>query len=134
MKEIIEKYLNDRCKEDLVLKEKMETSGKTINGCIGFIYGKARKEAKNENTIAIKDEVVFGWAVHYFLEDEILEKDVNNSRHVKVKTNANTENNEDDEEQPNKSSKKATTNNSKNKVKEKQKEQAKDDYMQLTLF
>lgn len=46
---------------------------KTLKGCIENIRGQAKKEAVG-GCAMIDDEVVFGWAVHYFEEDSIHEK------------------------------------------------------------
>ena len=46
---------------------------KTLKGCIDNIRTQAKKQAVN-GCAMIDDEVVFGWAVHYFEEDSIHEK------------------------------------------------------------
>lgn len=46
---------------------------KTLKGCIENIKAQAKKQAVN-GCAMIDDEVVFGWAVHYFEEDSIHEK------------------------------------------------------------
>ena len=46
---------------------------KTLQGCLENIRTKAQKQAV-KGCAMIDDEVVFGWAVHYFEEDSIEEK------------------------------------------------------------
>ena len=46
---------------------------KTLQGCLENIRTKAQKQAVKGGAM-IDDEVVFGWAVHYFEEDSIEEK------------------------------------------------------------
>lgn len=64
---IIKDYIESACKTDAVLAGKYEKSGKDIEGCCKYIKSEARKQAKN-GCAAIKDDEVFGWAVHYFDE------------------------------------------------------------------
>lgn len=65
---IIKDYIESACKTDEVLAGKYEKSGKDIEGCCKYIKSEARKQAKN-GFAAIKDDEVFGWAVHYFDEE-----------------------------------------------------------------
>ena len=65
---IIKDYIESACKTDEVLAGKYEKSGKDIEGCCKYIKSEARKQAKN-GCAAIKDDEVFGWAVHYFDEE-----------------------------------------------------------------
>lgn len=81
--ERIKKYLEENA--SAVLAEKInngvfiEKDGqrllnrKTLKGCIENIKTQAKKQAVNSCAM-IDDEVVFGWAVHYFEEDSIHEK------------------------------------------------------------
>ena len=36
-----------------------------------YIYSQARKIAKGDNAVGVDDDTVFGWAVHYYDEDNI---------------------------------------------------------------
>ena len=36
-----------------------------------YIYSQARKLAKGSNSVGIDDATVYGWAVHYYDEDDI---------------------------------------------------------------
>lgn len=61
------KYLTSR--EDM--NEKYLNEEKSLKQMVEFIRNEAQKQAKNGMAM-IKDEVVFGWAIHYF--DESNEK------------------------------------------------------------
>lgn len=71
---IIKDYIESACKTDAVLAVKYEKSGKDIEGCCKYIKSEARKQAQN-GCAAIKDDEVFGWAVHYFDEEMTAPKD-----------------------------------------------------------
>ena len=64
---IIKEYIEKACQSDEVLAGKYEKSGKDIVGCCKYIKSQARKQAQN-GCAAIKDDEVFGWAIHYFDE------------------------------------------------------------------
>lgn len=66
----IKAYLDKRAKEDALFAETYKKEGKSIKECCKYIMQKARKEAKN-GCAAIPDDVVYGWAVHYYDEDDI---------------------------------------------------------------
>lgn len=63
-------YLQENASEPLA--EKINAGEKTLAGCIGYIRHEARKKARN-GVAVIEDAEVYGWAVHYFEEDEIKE-------------------------------------------------------------
>lgn len=65
---IILQYLENNASE--VLAEKINSGKKTLADCWKFITECARKQAKN-GCACIQDDVVFGWAVHFFEEDSI---------------------------------------------------------------
>lgn len=66
----IKTYLDKRAKEDALFAETYKKEGKSIKECCTYIMQEARKEAKN-GCAAIPDDVVYGWAVHYYDEDDI---------------------------------------------------------------
>lgn len=66
----IKAYLDKRAKEDALFANTYKKEGKSIKECCKYIMQKARKEAKN-GCAAIPDDVVYGWAVHYYDEDDI---------------------------------------------------------------
>ena len=49
------------------MSDKYLNEEKTLSGMISFIRAKARERAVN-NMAMVKDEEVFGWAIHYFDE------------------------------------------------------------------
>lgn len=52
---------------------KMLTNKKTLDGFMKYATEEARKLAeKGANSACVEDEVVFGWAIDYFEEDEII--------------------------------------------------------------
>ncbi len=81
--EIIKAYLEENASAVIVDKINngvfIEKDGerllnrKTLQGCLENIRGQAKKEAV-KGCAMIDDVVVFGWAVHYFEEDNIHEK------------------------------------------------------------
>ena len=68
--EILLDYLEKNASEPLA--EKINAGVKTLAGCWTYIRGEARKQAMN-GVAVIEDAEVFGWAVHYFEEDDIKE-------------------------------------------------------------
>ena len=65
---IIKDYVEKFAQGDAVFASKYEKSGKDIEGCCRYIKSEARKQAQNGCAV-IKDDEVFGWAVHYFDEE-----------------------------------------------------------------
>ena len=72
MEKIIKKYLAQRSLTDDSVARNMKKPNKSIKGCCDYIKKKA-KEAAKDNVAMIADEVVYGWAVHYFDEDNLQE-------------------------------------------------------------
>lgn len=75
------KYLEENASDALVTK--INSGQKTLQSCFDYIRGEAKKQAK-DGCAMISDAVVFGWAIHYFEEDEI-------EAEVKVKAKATPE-------------------------------------------
>lgn len=63
-------YLVSHCEKVPSFKDKILNDKKSLSECWEYIKSKARKEAKN-GCAMIKDDVVFGWAIHYFDEEEL---------------------------------------------------------------
>ena len=63
-------FLRERCKTDTYLAEACKKENKTLDGCVKYIIGEARKKAEN-NVAVIPDAEVYDWAVHYILEDSL---------------------------------------------------------------
>ena len=80
--ERIKEYLENNASEILANKinngVKIQKDGKTLlnkkdlNGFTKFASDEARKQAGSDASFACIDDVVFGWATHYFEEDEIV--------------------------------------------------------------
>lgn len=69
---MIRTYMEYNATEELA--EKINRGAKTFEGCAAFIKGEARKQAQN-GVAVIEDATVYGWAMHFFEEDEIPEPD-----------------------------------------------------------
>lgn len=69
--EVIKSYLDKRAKEDPLFAETYKKKNKSIEECCQYIYSRARKVAKGGNAVGIDDATVYGWAVHYYDEDNI---------------------------------------------------------------
>lgn len=72
MEEIIKTYLEQRELEDESVARNLKKENKSIKGCCDYITKMSKKQAKN-NVAMIDDNVVYGWAVHYYDEDNLLE-------------------------------------------------------------
>lgn len=62
------RYLEANASE--ALEEKINNGNKTLAQCWKYITSEAKKEAKN-GCAMIEDQKVYGWAIHFFEEDEI---------------------------------------------------------------
>lgn len=68
-KEVIKQYLDNRAKTDELFAQAYAKPNKNIDECMQYIMGEAKKQGGS--AVCISDEVVFGWAVHYYDEDNI---------------------------------------------------------------
>ncbi len=78
LKECIKKHLDEMAKQDFAFAERYKLESKSLSKCCDYIRSEAKKHAK-AGFAAIEDAVVYGWAVHYYMEDD-----------VKIDTTANT--------------------------------------------
>ena len=69
---IVLDYLEANASE--VLAEKIKTGNKTLGQCWTYIVKQAQKQ-KEGNCACIPDVEVFGWAIHFFEEDSLTEKE-----------------------------------------------------------
>lgn len=67
----IQTYLENRAKTDSLFAETYRKANKSIEECIKYIYSQARKLANGGNAVGVDDATVYGWAVHYYDEDDI---------------------------------------------------------------
>lgn len=66
--EIILAYIEKNASETLC--KKIEDGNKTMKQCMAYIKSEAKKQASG-GVAVIEDKEVFGWAMHFFEEDEI---------------------------------------------------------------
>lgn len=71
--QVIADYLLQQIEDDKQLEEKLLTTDKTLQGCINYVKKEAKKQAE-DGVAVILDAEVFGWAIHYFIEDEVNEE------------------------------------------------------------
>lgn len=73
-KEIIKSHLDNMAEQDQSFAERYKREDKSLDKCINYIFSQAQKQ-KSGKCAAVEDAVVFGWAVHYYQEDnEALEE------------------------------------------------------------
>ncbi len=68
-KEIIKRHLDNMAQQDFAFAERYKDEKKSLNECINYITSQARKQAKG-GAAYVEDAVVYGWAVHYYQEDD----------------------------------------------------------------
>jgi hypothetical protein len=71
MEQAIKIYLDNRAKTDSLFAETYKKANKSIKECCKYIYSQAKKLAKGGNAVGVDDATVYGWAVHYYDEDNI---------------------------------------------------------------
>lgn len=69
VKKVIKDYLDQRAQTDELFAEVYAKPNKSIDECMEFIMGEARH--LGGNAVCVPDDVVFGWAVHYYDEDDL---------------------------------------------------------------
>lgn len=82
----IKAYLDKRAQEDSLFAVTYAKKNKNIKDCCSYITGRAKKE-QSGGCAVISNEEVFGWAVHYYDEDDIKVEKSSNTR-SEVKTSA----------------------------------------------
>ena len=75
LKEAIKCHLDKMAAQDFAFAERYKLESKNLDDCVKYITEQARKQAKH-GCAAVEDSIVFGWAVHYYQEDDIKVKDV----------------------------------------------------------
>ena len=86
--ENIKNYLDEYAKNDAAFAVSYAKPKKSIDECCKYIMEQARqKRTKNESCVAVEDAEVYGWAVHYYDEDDI-EVNGNAAASVSVSTSA----------------------------------------------
>lgn len=68
----IKDYLDKRSESDRLFAESYKKENKSIKECCKYIYSQAKKMlTKGGNAVGVDDDTVYGWAVHYYDEDDI---------------------------------------------------------------
>ena len=69
-KQTIKAHLDKMAQQDFAFAERYKDEKKSLDECVKYIMAEAKKQAKN-GCAAIEDAVVFGWAVHYYQEENV---------------------------------------------------------------
>lgn len=83
---IIRKYLEMLAGQDPLFAETFKKPNKSIEECCRYIKQEAQK-VKDGNVAIVEDATVYGWATHYYDEDDIK---VESAPKAKVSTPAST--------------------------------------------
>lgn len=67
---VIGRYLKDRALIDPAFAENLKKENKSLKRCYQYIIDEAEK-MQQDNCAMIKSDIVFGWAVHYYDEDDL---------------------------------------------------------------
>lgn len=67
-KQVIKGYLDSRANLDSVFALKYSNKNKSIDECCNYIFKEARKLG---NAVCMRDEEVYGMAIHYYDEENI---------------------------------------------------------------
>lgn len=72
-KEIIKQHLESMAVADNSFAERYADKSKNLDACVNYIKEKARKQATS-GMAAIEDDIVYGWAAHYYQEKNLKEE------------------------------------------------------------
>ena len=75
LQEAVKPHLDKMAQEDFAFAERYKDEKKSLKGCADYIMAQAKKQAKG-GCAAIEDAVVYGWAVHYYQEEEVKVEEV----------------------------------------------------------
>ena len=70
-KQIIKAHLDNMAQQDFAFAERYKSEKKSLDQCCKYIMSEAKKQAKN-GCAAVEDSIVYGWAVHYYQEDDVV--------------------------------------------------------------
>lgn len=84
IKEELKKYLDNRANEDALFAERYAKEHKSIDECVEYVISCAYEKGDGKNIAVSRDEV-FGWAVHYYDEDEVKIKKIGKASATKSK-------------------------------------------------
>lgn len=80
IKDAVRAYLDNRAKTDELFAAAYAKPHKNIDECMTYIIGEAHK--MGGQAVYVPDEVVYGWAVHYYDEDEIKIEKIKSPKHT----------------------------------------------------
>ena len=69
-KEIIKRHLDKMAQQDFAFAERYNDKSKSLDECMKYITAEAKKKTKNGG-VWLEDDLVYGWAVHYYQEKDI---------------------------------------------------------------
>ena len=70
LEEYVKNHLEDMASKDANFRERFEDEEKSMKECLQYIMEQAKERAKNGSCVAIADEDVANWAVHYYQEKD----------------------------------------------------------------
>lgn len=68
--DVIKAYLDERARKDELFSVSYNKKNKNINDCCIYIKNRA-KRMQSGGCAVVSDDEVFGWAIHYYDEDDI---------------------------------------------------------------
>jgi len=87
----IQSYIESKAKADPQLLKALEDDKKTYEKCWSYIMKKAKDHLNNKSG-HVMPSIVFGWAIHYFIEeDAALDKEVGKSNDKQDTVNPKSE-------------------------------------------
>ena len=72
-KEAIKQHLDEMAAQDKAFAVRYADESKSLDDCVDYIMVRARKEASRGGAW-IEDSIVYGWAAHYYQEDNLKEE------------------------------------------------------------
>lgn len=79
-KEVIENYLNQFAAQNLAFAKKLANPEKNIEDCVQYILSEVQKARRT----GFADEEIYGFALHYYEEDEV---EINKTSECRVVVN-----------------------------------------------
>lgn len=70
MKDIIKKHLDKMAAQDFAFAERYKDPKKSLSECMKYITSQAKKKVKSGG-VWLEDSIVYGWAVHYYQEEDL---------------------------------------------------------------
>ena len=98
IKEELKKYLDNRANEDALFAERYAKENTSIDECVDYVISCAYEKGGGKNIGVSRDEV-FGWAVHYYDEDEVKIKKFGKASASASATSKNVELSEDEKQE-----------------------------------